>query len=182
MRDFSKTWCNYWWEWLGREGDPRVISTGMIHVLYNHICGASSVAGGKEGDESPEVWGQMTGVWPVRQAPGSYLAGCRILNQAAVLGTRVEHLPEEWCARVGWTWALERWWAGPGALLTWKPPKSSGIKLYGHNFIHIKHTCQSVHIFHHKRKQFNWKLKFYFHVWLYPPWYFKIFTYFNIVN
>ena len=75
----------------------------MIHVLYNHICGASSVAGGKEGDETPEVWGQMTGVLPVRQAPGSYLAGCRILNQAAVVGTRVEHLHEGWCPRVWWT-------------------------------------------------------------------------------
>lgn len=75
----------------------------MIHVLYNHICGASSAAGGKEGDETPEVWGQMTGVLPVRQAPGSYLAGCRILNQAAVVGTRVEHLHEGWCPRVGWT-------------------------------------------------------------------------------
>lgn len=84
------------------EGDPHVISTGMIHVLYNHICGAPIVAGGKEGDDSREVWGQMTGVWPVRQAPGSYLAGCRILKQAAVVGTSVEYLHTGWWAGVGW--------------------------------------------------------------------------------
>lgn len=32
-----------------------MISTSMIHVLYNHICGAPSVAGGREGAESREV-------------------------------------------------------------------------------------------------------------------------------
>lgn len=128
----------------------------------------------------PEVWGQMTVLF-ARQSPGSYPAGCRFW-------TRLQLWGQEWNIYMkggvqGWgglELCLERWWAGPGALLTWKPPKSSGM-FYGHNFIHIKHTYK-ISPYYHKRKQFNWKLEVLFSCLVISTMIFKNFTYFNMVN